>query len=119
MSGECELTSNRKLVNHQNNPSINKDAALVFFHILNQRNNGFRIPTSVPASLRSSFENNQIDYNVNKPRGKVSMYDEIEKPQARTYTSKKEAFGEGYLTRLGIGGRGNYAPAGKQCVSIT
>ncbi|RPA88081.1 EF-hand [Ascobolus immersus RN42] len=109
---DSEVRRAWKLVNHQNNESINKDAALVFLHILNQRHNGFRIPTSVPASLRSSFENNQIDYNVSKPRGKVSMYDEIEKPQARTYTSKKEAFGEGYLSRLGIGGRGNYAPAG-------
>jgi len=95
------------LVNPSSAPTVGKDQALIFLHILNNRHEGYRIPRSVPASLRATFEKNQISYDI----------DSVKAPQRRgpdlnTPSGKKEAFGDSYLTRLGIGGRGGYKHSG-------
>ena len=97
------------LVNPKNAATIGKDQAFAFLHVLNNRHEGYRIKWTVPASLRSTFEKNQIDYNVSNVRSLRARDNEDGTP---TFTSKKSAFGESYLTRLGIGGRG-YTPSGK------
>lgn len=81
-------------------------------HILNNRHEGYRIPRNVPPSLRSTFEKNQIDYNVSNVRSLRRRDNEDEDDYVPTASSKKSAFGQSYLTRLGIGGRGTYTPSG-------
>ncbi|KAH8155356.1 uncharacterized protein LAJ45_00366 [Morchella importuna] len=99
------------LVNPSSSPSIGKDQALVFLHILNGRHEGYRIPRTVPASLRATFQKNQINYDLDKVkdtgRGLGSGRRDM-----NTISGKKEAFGESYLTRLGVGGRGNFKHSG-------
>ncbi|KAF3942230.1 hypothetical protein ABW19_dt0201042 [Dactylella cylindrospora] len=101
---DTEIIFAWKLVNPNDNPTIGKDQALAFLHMLNQRNEGYRIPRSVPASLRASFEKNQINYSISSV--KVGANGD------GTSTSKKNAFAEGYLNRLGVGGRTSYKPSG-------
>ena len=90
------------MVNPSKTPTIGKDQAIHFLHLLAQRHDGYRLPRSVPASLRASFEQMKHNYNI----------EDVEPPQRRnapdlsTSTGKKTAFGESYLTRLGIGGSG-------------
>ncbi|KAF3917437.1 hypothetical protein ABW21_db0207409 [Orbilia brochopaga] len=94
------------LVNPNADLAVGKDQALAFLHMLNQRNDGYRIPRSVPASLRASFEKNQINYTISSV--KLRNGD----APAGSSTSKKNAFAEGYLDRLGLGGRSSYKPSG-------
>lgn len=89
------------LVNPKARESVGKDAALAFLHILNQRSEGFRVPRSVPPSLRVSFEKGNIDYDLNSTANSrwAATRDE------NTSTGRKAKFGDAYLTRLGVGDR--------------
>jgi hypothetical protein len=108
------------LVNPKRSEFINKDATLYFLHILNHRHRGVRIPRAIPASLRATLNQGDIDYDVSKAqigRGKEEDAP-LRKTRDRgdwnsTTSSRKDDFAAGYLSRLGVGeGSSKYNSAG-------
>lgn len=80
------------LVNPKQFETIDKDQVLVFLHILNQRENGKRIPRGVPASLRATFSKEVPKYDL-------SQVQRVDEPSA----NDKSAFGARYLSKVGQG----------------
>lgn len=88
-----DISSAWNLVNPKLFETIDKDQVLVFLHILNQRENGKRVPRGVPASLRATFSKEAPNYNL-------AAQQPTKQPPAKPV---KKAFGQGYLEKIGQG----------------
>ncbi|GBL48481.1 endocytosis defective-related protein [Candidozyma auris] len=91
-----DISSAWNLVNPKSFETIDKDQVLVFLHILNQRENGKRIPRGVPASLRATFSKEVPTYDLSAAAASTPSR-EISEPKAHD----KKSFGTSYLNKIG------------------
>lgn len=91
---KLDVSSAWNLVNPKSFETIDKDQVLVLLHMLNQRENGKRIPHGVPASLRATFSKEVPSYDLSKAPAS-------HKPVLEPSANDKKSFGTNYLTKIG------------------
>jgi hypothetical protein len=96
---DADATFAWNLVNPRSSETIDKDQTLVFLHMLNQRENGQKIPRGVPQSLRATFSKETPSFSLDSHHADVQQY----APASNT----KHSFGNNYLSRLGESGIDN------------
>ncbi|ODV76787.1 uncharacterized protein CANTADRAFT_333545 [Suhomyces tanzawaensis NRRL Y-17324] len=92
-----DISSAWNLVNPKSFETIDKDQVLVFLHILNQRENGKRVPRGVPASLRATFSKEVPNYDLSAN----SNYKSGNSGPRYTEPSGTKKFASNYLTKIG------------------
>lgn len=92
---KSDISSAWNLVNPKSLEAIDKDQFLVFLHMLNQRENGRRIPRYVPASLRATFSKDLPSYDLDQP---------VSQPMRHTGDTKR-SFADSYLNKIGQGSK--------------
>ncbi|KAM9921799.1 hypothetical protein OXX80_012054 [Metschnikowia pulcherrima] len=90
---KLDISSAWNLVNPKSAETIDKDQVLVLLHMLNQRENGKRIPRGVPASLRATFSKDVPSYDLSQASS--------QRASSQPSANDKKAFGTNYLTKIG------------------
>lgn len=104
---DTDVRSAWNLVNPAADEVIGKDACMAYLHLLRGRHDGYRLPRTVPPSLRASFEKRDIDYNLERARTAAAA-----RRDDNTSTGRKSKFGDTYLSRLGVGSDKAYSTKG-------